>query len=231
MIRKWQIRMIVYLLITVFLAVVAFYLYNSVVKTNSDMERLRTEGERYNVTMKELDQINYVGEGSFSWGYVVYVDGEEVKGATTTRYTVAQAKEMNKTVEVCVIKLDDGTVLTYDSNYVDKFRPWTPSQGIVLWILAGITFAVAMSYLGRNLFFIYILKKGEESLGRFEEAFHPKFGSSRYYQIKYTFVRDGETVTVVSPAYYDGKEADKLHDYGQFVVRYKGKHSVIDQKL
>ena len=76
-----------------------------------------------------------------------------------------------------------------------------------------------------------VLKKGEESIGRFEEAFHAKFGTARYFKVKYSFIRDGEQVTVVSPAIYDGKQVDRLKEYGSFAVRYINKYSFIDQKL
>lgn len=236
MINKWRNRIIVFTLITVFLAVIAFYLYKSTMDTNNKMARLGNADNLIEAEMVKLDSVNYVGEAAYTWGYnlpssVNFDRKGKVDGITITRYTLSDFENMNGKVKVYYIIEEDGSLFTYDQNYVDNFKPWVPSQSIVLWILASFSFMVALLYLGRNIFLLYILKKGEESVGNFEEAFRPRSSSSRYYKVKYTFEKDGQVVSAVTPAIYDGREVDKLHAYGQFIVRYIGKHSAIDQKL
>ena len=76
-----------------------------------------------------------------------------------------------------------------------------------------------------------VLKNGELSLGRFEEAFHSATGSHKYYKVRFSYLRDGEQAEAVTDAYYVAKEVDDLKSYGSFEVRYSGKRVFINQKL
>lgn len=238
MIRKWRTRFIIYMLITVFLAVIGYYLAASVTKTNDSMEDLKNNGSVAYAELIKLQSVSYTDEGSYRWGYKIpddilppsYERKGVCDGATSTSYTQKEAEEL-KTVKVYFKFDENGEIYTFDANYVENFVPWQPVQSVFLWVLASLSLAMALTYLIRNIIVMRVASKGEPSIGNFVEATHPKWFSSRYYKIKYTFIKDGETVTAVSPAIYDGKEVDKLYGYGSFQVRYKGKISVISEKL
>lgn len=233
MIRKYSTRCLVFTLITVFVAFIGVFLYKNIVDINDTMARIKSEGKRVEATMKKLDTVTY-DEQPHKWGYdipgVGNDDADEIDSATISNFTVAEYEEMGGKIEVYYM-YDGETLVSYDARYADAFKPFVPSQGILLFTIAGITFAVVLYYFARNMAVMYILRKGEESIGMFEEAVNTKFGSHKFYKVKYTFLRDGERVTVYSPPYYTSTQVDKLKDYNSFPVRYIGKYSVIDQKL
>ncbi|MBR2967344.1 MAG: hypothetical protein IKC35_01020 [Clostridia bacterium] len=233
MIGKWNSRFIFFALLTVAVAVMGYYIHASYQETNSRMERLKTEGTVVQAEMVKLSTMTYTDMGAHSWGYIIPgIEHEnEVDGATVATYTKAQAEEMNYLVEVCYIYDEEGNLFTFDKKYVDAFVPWPSTQSIFLWVIGGIMFLIAMYFVVRNVIVFVVLKKGEESIGSFVEAVRSKSGSKRYFKVKYVFVRDGEQVTVVTPAIYDSMQVDKIKNFGAFRVRYLGKFSYIDHKI
>lgn len=234
MIKKWRNGIIIYLIVTIITAVMGYYFYASYQETNDQMATLKAEGELVEAEMGKLSGITYTDEGSYKWGYVLPIPRERefpFDGSTISAYTKDEAEAMGHKVWVYYMFDGDGNLVTYDKDYVDSFTPWETTQSTVLWILGALAFAAVLYIVGRIVFMLVVLRKGEESIGHFEEAFHSKMGSNKYYKVKYSFIRDGEEVTVISPNIYDGRQVDKIKDYGSFRVRYIGKHSYIDQRF
>ncbi|MCH5163773.1 MAG: hypothetical protein J1F36_02020 [Clostridiales bacterium] len=191
------------------------------------MSKLKSEHNIVAAEMLKLD-MTYTDEGYFIWGYVLPIEtGREGKfdGVTLTRYSVAQYEEMGHTIEVYYM-FENGKLISYDKDYVERFKPATPSSGILVLLFASAFVGLAVYYAVRALYANYVRSHGEESIGRFEEATPV---STRYYKVKYSFIRDGEDVTVVSPAIYDKKDVENLQTFGTFIVKYIGKCSVIKQ--
>lgn len=232
MIGKWRNRCLVFLLITVAVVVMGYYIYASYQETNETMSRLKEEGTVVMADMVRISDVTYIDEVAQSWGYII--PGIELEGvahgATVANYTKIQVEQMDYKVEVCYM-YDGDNLVTFDKKYVDAFTPWPYTQSIFLWVIGGIAFAVAMLFAVKNFIVLYVLKKGEESIGVFEEAFHAKGGSQRFFKVKYSFIKDGESVTVTTPAIYNSMQVDKIKNFGSFRVRYLGKFSYIDHKI
>ncbi|MBE5730545.1 MAG: hypothetical protein E7350_01160 [Clostridiales bacterium] len=234
MIKKWRNGIIIYLVVTIVTAVMGYFFYASIQETNEQMAKLKDEGILVEAQMDKLSGITYTDEGSYKWGYVLPIEIDReypFDGSTIKTYTKAEAEAMGNKVWVYYMFDGDGNLITYDKEYVDSFTPWKTSQSTVLWIVSALAFVVVLYFVGRNVFMVVVLRKGEESIGHFEEAFHSKMGSNKYYKVKYSFVRDGEEVTVTSPNIYDGRQVDNIKEFGTFRVRYIGKHSYIDQRF
>ncbi|MBR2970549.1 MAG: hypothetical protein IKC48_01990 [Clostridia bacterium] len=234
MIKKWRNGIIIYLIVTIVTAVMGYYFYASFQETNDEMATLKSQGVLVEAQMHKLSGVTYTDEGSYKWGYVLPIEMEReypTDGSTIKTYTKAEAEAMGNKVWVYYMFDADGNLITYDKEYVDNFTPWETSQSTLLWIVSGLAFIAVLYFVGRIVFMVVVLRKGEESIGRFEEAFHSKMGSNKYYKVKYSFVRDGEEVIATSPNIYDGREVDRIKDSGSFRVRYIGKYSYIDQRF
>lgn len=229
MIKKWRNRIIIYALIAVLLIVVGSFLFNSIVSDNKQMAKLKSEHNVIKAEMLRLD-MPYTDEGKFMWGYNLPIDynrkeNQKFDGVTITRYSVQEYEEMEHFVEVYYM-FDGEKLITYDKDYLEHFTPATPTVGIAIWLIAAAFVGIAAYYLAKALYANYILRKGEESIGRFEEATPV---STKYYKVKYSFIRDGENVTVESPAIYTKKDVENIQVFGTFIVKYIGKRSVIKQ--
>lgn len=236
MIKKWRNRFILFIFIAAFLAIMGSYFYINMKQTNDRVLRLKN-AEVIVVEMERIDGTDYGSGGSYYWGYDLppYLSIKHPEkgydSSTILTYTLEQYERMGHKLEVYCIVEEDGSYVSLDKEYVDDYIPFDYFESIFLWVLAGLSFGFALFFVVKNIIFFVISAKGEQSIGHFEEAFHTKFGSSKYYKVKYTFLKDNENVTAVSPPIYDGRDVDKLKNYGTFIVKYKGNKSVIDQKL
>lgn len=228
MIKKWRNRILIYSLIAVLLIVIGSFLFNSIVSDNKQMAKLKSE---HNVVSAEMLRLNmpYTDEGKYIWGYILPIEidrgDNKYDGVTITRYSIAEYEEMGHAVEVYYM-FDGDTLISFDKDYVERFTPATPTVGIMIWLFAAVFVGLAVYYAIRAVYANYVLGKGEESIGRFIEATPV---STKYYKVKYSFIRDGEDVTVVSPAIYTKKDVESLQVFGTFIVKYIGKCSVIKQ--
>ena len=187
--------------------------------------------------MQKLPNTIYEGEGSFYWGYDLPAGVPHNKpslgfdASTITTYSLSEYEESGRMIDVYYYVFEDGSYITYDYDYVLWYKPFDYFESIFLWILAGISFAVSMYYVARNVVWLVVAAKGKEYIGNFEEAYHTKFGSTKYFAVKFTYTCGNNIFTANTPAIYNSKEAEKLKSYGTFIVKVKGKISVIDQKL
>ena len=229
--NKWSNIFIIFTVIAAFLVVVGVYLHINVNALNNRIHRIRDEGKVTTARMVKFDSTDYSDGQKHIWGYII--DGVELErdtiadGTVREMYTETEAEEMGFEVEVYYL-IDGDKLLSEDKAYADSYKDVVSLTSIVLYIMAAASLGLSLYYIIRNIVEHNILKKGESSIGRFEEAYHSKFGSQKYYMVKYTFIRDGEAVTAVSPEYYNSKEAERLRDLGTFEVRYIGKRSVIN---
>lgn len=236
MIRRWSNGIIIFALLTAAVAIMGYYIYASYKQTNDQMERLKTEGILVlaDAGKLKLDSVTYDDVNAHVWGYVIpgveHQSASSFDGVTMSSYTNAQMEEAGGKVEVYYM-YDDETLVTFDKVYVENFTPWKYSQSNLLWVIGGVTFAVVLYYVARNVIALVVLKKGEPGIAMFVEAFHAKTGSKKYYKVKYSFVRDGENVTYVSPAIYNSQQVEKLKTYSSFKIRYLGKISFIDERV
>lgn len=243
-----------YLIIAALLAIIGFYFYLNMKQSNDVIAKLKESGTIASVPMKKLDGTIYQDDRDdipYYWGYdLPYTDANHTNhnhtqkyngkdfdpltmcdAATMNTYTMADYREMGGMIDIYYSIDEDGNYITYDKIYVDYYKPISYLESGFLWSLAGISFALALYYLIRNIVYLVVASKGVGCIGRFEEAFHTKFGSSKYYKVRYTYTFNGQEFTGVSPAVYTGMDVDKLKAYGTMMVKLMGKITVLDQKL
>ncbi len=234
MIKKWRNRMILFSIICAFLIFIGVFFVSDINAMNERMERLKEEGTRAQAQMIKLDSVTYTQNGSFVWGYMLPVETPnnlkgQPDGTTHKHYSLNEYEEMGQKVDVVYMREGD-FIISFDLYYVENFHPMVPVSSYLMFVIAGLSFALVAYYAVRNIIIYYVSKKGEETIGSFEEAEHSMFGSNKYYKVRYTFIRDGQKVTATSPPFYTSKEADNLKNSGTFTVKYIGKRSVIVQK-
>lgn len=237
MIRKWRNRFLIYMMIAALLAIIGVYFYLNMKGSNDTVSRLKEEGVSAKVEMKKLGGAIYSGDGSFYWGYDLPSNVPHNKpevgfdAATIGTYTLEQYEAMGHMIDIYYLVDEDGNYITYDKAYVDAYRPFDYFESIFLWCLTGVSAAIAFFYLGRNILYMVVAAKGVECIGQFEEAYHTKFGTTKYFKVKYTYTFNGELFTADSPAIYSSQDADRLKAYGTLPIKMLGKITVIDRKL
>ncbi len=244
MIKKWRNRIILYGLIFIALYVIGILIFISIDNMNKEFAALGRQENLVEAEIVRIPNSTYNDSGEFAWGYMLpdsclpdgYERGKTEDGKTLPdgvlwrSLSVAEVEELNNKTEVYSM-IKDGRLITWDKTYVDDYKPGGFGSSIFLWALGAIFLAITIVYVVKHITMINTLRKGELSIGRFEEAFHSKMGSHKFYQVRFSYIRDGEQAEAVTEAFYTGKEVDSLKNYGSFEVRYLNKNVFINQKL
>lgn len=235
MIRKRLKSLVIYAFLAVAVGIIGFYMYKSVMDTNKLFIEL-DEQEDTVATVVPLDNVNYTIEGKkYRWGIVI--PGEELAedsknhGVASYLYSVDEMAEKGYKLNVKYIKEND-ELIVYESDRVRELvkNPWSPSAGIFLYCISGALASVCIYQIIRILLIVRILKKGVLTTGTFISAFHSSFGSAKYYKVKFSYTRNGETFNVITPNCYDSVSVDKFERLVVLDVRVLGKKAVIVEK-
>ncbi len=244
MIKKWRNRIIFYGLVFIVLYVIGILIFVSINNMNKEFAALGRQENLVEADIVPIPNTAYNDQGKFTWGYMLpdscLPDGYERNktedgkilpdGVLWRSLSVSEVEALNNKTEVYSM-IKDGKLITWDKIYVDDYNPGGFGTSIFLWILGAIFLALTIVYVAKHIMMVNTLRKGELSIGRFEEAFHSKMGSRKFYQVRFSYIRDGEQAEAVTEAFYTGKDVDSLKNYGSFEVRYLNRNVFINQKL